>query len=274
MKMSLLFVEDKPDSIANAKKKVEEQHPDVQCKVMMSFDEAIEYIRNQTPDIVSLDLIAYDLSGDREVAGQEVYDIIWQERFCPIIVYSAEPYALSEIQPNPFVKIIKKGRGSPQRFAKAIAEFRPHVKALREAEAIVRREFAIALREVASYSFNVFSEPEERDNAILRSGRRRLAALMDDFSRHGPQECLASWEQYVSPPVTQNLQLADILRKEGGSVDDPSAFSVVLSPSCDLVATGGRIPKIKNVLVARCHFIKSALSQAGIDLKKNPSKNP
>ncbi len=267
--MKLLFVEDDSRSVAQVRKKVEREHSDVEC-VVMGFAEAKEWISQQLPDIVSLDLLSPGLSGEPEVAGQEIFDSIWKERFCPIIVYSARPDADAEKRPaHPFVKSIKKGRGSPEEFAAAINDFRPHVEAIRDAEATVRKEFALALREVAPYAFDVFkSDAEQRSNTILRCGRRRLAALMDDLSRHAGGERLASWEQYLCPPVSADLQLGDILRHKDGSVDDPRSFSVVLTPSCDLVASGGRKPKVKSVLVASCRSMKDALNRVSMPLGK------
>lgn len=80
---------------------------------------------------------------------------------------------------------------------------------------------------------------------------------MDDLSRHGQK--LASWEQYLCPPVSEDLQLGDILLKAGGSKEDPASFRIVLTPSCDLVASGRRQPKVKHVLVARCCAIKDGI---------------
>lgn len=272
--MILLFVEDEPDSIAHVKKTVEDEHPDIEC-VVKNFAEASEWIAEQPPDIVSLDLVLEGLSGEREVAGQAVFDKIWAEKFCPIIIYSAQPDAAAEDRPDhPFVKSVKKGRSSPKLFAAAIADLRPHVQAVREAEARIRREFAVALREVAPYAFEVFSDAVERDNAILRCGRRRLAALMDNLTRHGDEECLASWEHYLCPPVSDDTELGDILRLKDDSPATPAAFFVVLTPSCDLVASGGRHPKVEKVLVASCFSMKEALAAVGMPFRKKIAKDP
>ena len=266
--MKLLFVEDEPASVAQVKKKVEEEHPDIECEVK-GFGEAPEWIAKNSPDIVSLDLVLDD-SGDKAIEGQKTYDFIWKERFCPIIVYSAQPELDAEKRADPFVKSIKKGRGSPQKFAAAINELRPHAEAIREVEAKVRREFAVALKVVAPYAFEVFPDAKQRkqrDDAILRCGRRRLAALMDDLARHGVEECLASWEQYLCPPVSDNVQLGDILQAKDGPVGNPGSFSIVLTPSCDLVSSGNRKPKVRNVLVAACRSMKEGLAGVGMPLK-------
>src|SRR3972149_3874317 len=147
--MKLLFVEDDPRSVAQVKKIVEEEHSDIECEVK-GFAEAADWISRQFPDIVSLDLLSVGLSGETLVPGQEIYDSIWKERFCPIILHSAQPEVEAEKRAaHPFVRSIKKGRGSPRKFAAAINDFRPYVEAIREAEGKVRKEFAFALRVVA-----------------------------------------------------------------------------------------------------------------------------
>jgi len=267
--MILLFVEDDPRSIAHAMRKVNEEHPDIKC-VVKGFAEAADWISQQPPDIVSLDVFEGP-PAENVRTGQGVYDWIWKERFCPIIVYSAQPDDGIEMRAShPFVRPIMKGTGSPQRFVAAVNDLRPHVEAIREAESTVRKEFALALREVAPYAFDVFSDDlVQRDNVILRCGRRRLAALMDDLSRHGPNEFLASWEQYICPPVSDDAQLGDILQRKGGPVNDPSSFFVVLTPSCDLVASGGRTPKVENILAASCFSMKEGLAGIGMPLKRD-----
>jgi CheY-like chemotaxis protein len=273
--MKLLFIENQPDSIAQIKKMVQSEHSDIEC-VVKGFDEAKEWISQQYPDIVSLDLLSGELSGEVEVAGQPVYDWIWSERFCPIIVYSAQPDAIAEMPANhPFIRTIQKGAGSPQKFVAALNELLPHAEAIRETESWVRKEFAFALREVAPYAFAIFSDDSvQRHNTILRCGRRRLAALMDELSRHGDEECLASWEQYLCPPVSNDILLGDILNKKDSSVDDPNSFSVVLTPSCDLVASGGRKPKVKNVLAASCCSMKDALARVNMSLGQDTAGDP
>jgi hypothetical protein len=267
--MRLLFVEDDSRSVAQVKQKVEGKYPDIECYIR-GFADAKEWIAQNYPDIVSLDLLSGGLSGDPNVAGQEIFDCIWKERFCPIIVYSAHPELDAEKRAHhPFVRTITKGRGSPQKFADAIDELRPQIKSIQEAELRVRKEFSLVLREVAPYAYDVFSDdPEQRDNAILRCGRRRLAALMDDLSRHGPDERLASWEQYICPPVSNDTQLGDILQRKDAPSDEPGSYLVVLTPSCDLVASAGRTPKIKKVLAASCCSMREGLAGVGMPLKR------
>ena len=132
--MKLLFVENQPEIIEPVRKMLKQEHSDIEC-VVTGFAEAKDWISQNHPDIVSLDLLIGELSGEPEVAGQEIFESIWKERFCPIIILSARPDADAENRPeHPFVRHIKKGRNSPKKFTAAVNEFRPHVEAIREAE--------------------------------------------------------------------------------------------------------------------------------------------
>ena len=104
---------------------------------------------------------------------------------------------------------------------------------------------------------------KKRIETIRRSGRRRLAALMDDQTLDGTS--LASWEQYLCPPISRSTQLGDILKLHDSEDDDPSAFRLVLSPSCDLVETAKRKPKVKNVLVSKCCSSEKGLKRIGLE---------
>lgn len=173
--MRLLFVEDEPESVESAIRRLTRDGGTHECRVT-SFSEAETEIDKFAPDIVILDLLEGGSSAEPKTTGQQTYDLIWKRKFCPIVVYSARPDALDR-EGHPFVKSVQKGSDSIVQLEEAIGELEPHVNALRAAELHIRREFALALREVAQHAFEVFTAPDERNNAIIRSGRRRLAAL-------------------------------------------------------------------------------------------------
>lgn len=75
-----------------------------------------------------------------------------------------------------------------------------------------------------------------------------------------PGEKLAPWEHYIYPPVGEDILLGDILMKADSDQKNPNNFRIVLTPSCDLVMSGGRKPKVTEILVACCCSIKAALT--------------
>ena len=273
--MNLLFVEDEPEVVEPIMKKIERDLEGACCTVV-DFGEAIDRIRIDQPDIVVLDLLAGGGSADPNVEGFETRDFIWDHRFCPIVVYSAEPEIYADhYADHPFVSCIKKGSTSADELVQALTVLQPHVAALRDAESHIEQQFALAMRTVAPYAFATFQDPQRRSDTIIRSGRRRLAALMDDLSKDG--EKLAGWEQYLSPPVIEDTQLGDILWLIDGNPNDPASYRIVLTPSCDMVNSGGRTPKVERVLVARCDTMRKGLDStalSGMTLKNLGKRLP
>ena len=204
---SIVFVEDQVDSIAPVLRLIDQEEPDVQVQTF-GFDEGQQAIRSIRPNIVVLDLWEGKPSENKN-RGSEHLQYVWEQQFCPVIIHSAEPDVPPEHK-NAFVREVTKGQHSPQEVLDAIRELRPHVQALREAERDIRNTFSISMRDVAPSAFDIFEDHEQRNDAIRRAGRRRLAALMDEISEDG--QVLASWEQYISPPVSKDVLLADVLR--------------------------------------------------------------
>lgn len=261
--LKLLFVEDQPSTIETVVSLIKRKNPDVNFEIS-GFGDAVSRIASFRPDIVILDLLVDGASPEPEPEGLKTRDFIWERHFCPVIVYSARPDIHDEkYQSHPFMKSVQKGKDSPPKVLAALAELHPQVEALQVAEKSIRQSFALAMRDVAPDAFRFFGDSYRRNDVILRAGRRRLAALMDDLSANG--DCLASWEQYLSPPIGPNIKLGDILRLADAKYDDPSSFRVVLSPSCDLVATEGRQPKVEKVLVARCCSMKEGLDLTSLN---------
>lgn len=267
--LKLLFIEDEPSGVEPVLNLIKREHADMQCEVS-EFGEAEDKIASLRPDIVILDLLVGGASSEPEPEGLKTRDFIWNRHFCPIVVYSASPDIHDEkYESHPFVKSVQKGRDSPREVLEALGELRPQVEALHGAGEHILQSFAFALRDVAPDAFRFFDDAGLRNDVILRAGRRRLAALMDGLSKDGTK--LASWEQYLCPPICPDTQLGDILIKVDGRYDAPTSFRVVLTPSCDLVASGGREPKVDNVLVACCCSMREGLdltSLKGMGLAK------
>jgi len=273
--LKLLFVEDEVSAVEPVVNMIHRERKDIQCEVS-GFSEAEDRIASFRPDIVILDLLVGGASAEPEPEGLKTRDFIWKHHFCPVVVYSAKPEIHDKsYESHPFMKSVQKGKGSPQKVLEALAELRPQVEALQGAEESIRQSFAVAMRDVAPEAFKFFDDTDRRNDMILRAGRRRLAALMDDLPASGDR--LASWEQYICPPINTNIKLGDILRKTDGKDNDPDSFRVVLTPSCDLVDTEDRKPKVENVLVACCCSIKEGLNRtslSGVRLDKLKDRLP
>lgn len=264
--MRLLFIDDEPQNIEPVVRALTEAGEE--CE-LSDFGDTEGRIDDFRPDIVILDLFEGP-TAEGKTTGLEEYDIVWNERFCPLIVYSALPEAATgRHPPHPFVKSAKKGRDLTP-LTTAIQELQPNVEALRDVEKHVRKQLASALRDVAPYAFEAFGTAADRNQAIVRSGRRRLAAQMDAELK--PGEKLAPWEHYIYPPVGEDVLLGDILIKADSDQKNPNNFRVVLTPSCDLVTSGGRKSKVAEILVACCCSMKAALKLINLAENTKASK--
>lgn len=229
------------------------------------FSEAQTKIKAFRPDVIVLDLFQGNPQ-DGQTAGKDALSTIWDNYFCPVVVYSADPSIIDEddlYRGHPFIKTIKKGDDSEKLVVAAIREFQPVADRLKSVQEEAWKAFSIALREVSPYA----PKGDDFMDVVHRAARRRLAASLDHPIVAGRQ--LDVWEQYVFPPVSSDIQLGDILRLSDGD-REPKSYSVVLTPSCDLVRSHDREAKVGNVLVAQCCPLTTVLDAIG--LKGNLTK--
>jgi CTP synthase len=84
---------------------------------------------------------------------------------------------------------------------------------------------------------------------------------MMDLKPFLSDELLFPWEQYIVPPLEQDLLNGDLLRLKDGDPMVASSYRAVLSPSCDLVRHDGK-PKIGEILVGQCVALASFFTAA------------
>jgi hypothetical protein len=218
--------------------------------------------------------LAQGTAAEKDAPGLQTFDDIWHKRFCPLVVYTAVPELLGDDVRlgHPFIKLQKKGSGSEERVIEHIREFGPHLSALDEASAEVALVLNRALKEVARRIFDNVRDAGQRKEMLVRSARRRVAAAMDkELSTGGPN--LRSWEHYLCPPTNAaHLLTGDVIKKVDGDSRDPSQYAIVLTPSCDLVVSEHRKPKLENVLVAKCTTVARLLDDLGLALNTKPER--
>jgi hypothetical protein len=269
--LKILFIDDQPDSIATLKEDIEREIKDVQHETT-DFEGANSVLCDFMPDVVVLDIFRGDASPHGDVAGMDNYQFIWEEWFCPIVVYSARPDDVSDkINEHPFVSTVQKGRDSESKVISCIREFLPHIEALNAIQVDIRKHVNRELQNTASTIFTQIQEEKERSNVLTRAARRRIAAMMDEPT----EKPIASWEQYLCPPSGTNLLSGDIIKAREEDWKDPGSYRIILTPSCDLVKNGDRTPNVEKVLVACCTDISNILKEFGADpnTKRDRMKN-
>lgn len=258
--MKVLFVDEDKGKIAGAMTTLERDG--WQC-THCSFDIAQQKAKEILPDLLILDLMDGGPEDDAEgTAGNAVFKAMQSEAFCPVIVYSANPALLDNTAaPSPLIALVQKGTGAHGRIKDAATRLLPAV----EAVTAVRREVHNALEDSLKQFIPRFvgekSDVTVKGDAktYVYLARRRVAAMLDEMTADGGK--LQVWEQYLYPALGAFPLLGDLLRAESGDAADPSAYRLVLTPSCDMDASDGREPKVDRILVARCAIVANALAR-------------
>lgn len=274
--LTVLIVEDMEGPAETLKATITEALQEVEILVEDDFGEALKYLRpTNSPEAMVLDLYLGNPEHDHNLAGQLVWERIWQEKLIPVVIHTGGDAALNPPVPddNPFVKCVPKGTGSDVIVANHLRSMTPYILALRQ----VGFEFNRAINSVLTRTTPgiwkaTSSNPEIRPEVLTRAARRQLAAQMDSKVLTFPGKFLA-WEQYIYPPVEESLLTADILRLREGDEDDPSAYRLVLTPSCDLQINQGKC-KVDAVLVAKCTDMGAYLKAATLAPNKLGERLP
>lgn len=265
--LRVLFIDDQPESIETLIAEIKDEIEVTER--IIDFHEAESVLRCFTPDIVILDIFRGVAVPNGDTAGLKNFRFIWDECFCPIVVYSARPDDIcDQIEDHPFVKRVQKGSGSESKVVSCIQKFIPHVEALNGVKNDIRQHVNREFRIIAPLVFANITDEEERRAFFRRAVRRRVAAMMDEPSG----ETIACWEQYLYPAAGSNLLTGDIIKKCGTTQTDPADHYIVLTPSCDLVNNGTRKPKVDEVLTARCTHNREILSDISVSPNTNRDK--
>ena len=254
--VSLFIVEDKEEVAESLAGVILKAVPNVRITVN-SFENGLAQI--ESCDVLILDLVD-ELRSDQN-AGERIWNSIWERKLIPIIVYSAFDLELSPPFPedNPFIKYIKKGSDSEKQVADILSAIIPYILDLRNVRKDVEKELDVVLRKIAPILWSAAGTvaPEDLSRLLIRSARRRLAAMMD--MKSATSGSINSWEQYLFPPVeTDCILTGDLLRTKAGAADDATSYRVVLSPSCDIQR------KVRELLVCKCAKVSEFLRKASL----------
>lgn len=227
---NILIIDDEQPVAEEIKDAIEQSIAGAVCTIELDFDKSAEIINRLCPDAIVLDLMKDHHSTD--LPGQKTWKDVWDKTFFPIVIYTGWE---GEIQPtvpgnHPFVKLIAKGGGTLAAVVTALKGFAPAVDSVSK----LREEVDAVIHKVLRDTAGDGHMPMDEASYLLHAGRRRIAASMDHPTITS-QRMLMSWEQYLVPAIGESPLTADLLRKRGAQWDDPTAYRLVLTPSCDLV---------------------------------------
>lgn len=213
------------------------------------FDNVEAALVRFRPDMVVLDLIEGQIPNEID-SGNRSFELIRDNWFCPVVVYTGFA-PRRDFEEHAQVAQVTKGRDSEAQVLAKLREFVPVAIMIRS----VHQEFDRRIREALRDSVDVLGSQiqgheESQATVLSRAVRRQVAARVDLAA--SARTTLRAWERFLVPPLGGDLLTADLLRRRHAEWNDPEAFCMVLTPSCDLVGSGDRTAKVEQVLVAWC----------------------
>ena len=177
-KIKVLLVEDDSGAAETCRVTIEEKVPDVEIQVVPDFANALEQVRTVLPDILVLDL--YEQPED-EPPGQPIWGQVWMNKFCPIIFHTGHELPEDPQVPNdhPLLKSVTKGAGSDNKVAELIKSYLPHVTAIQNVHDEIDVALQSVLKDVSRHIWDAEAVPENNNEILTRTARRRVAAMMD-----------------------------------------------------------------------------------------------
>lgn len=242
--MKILIVEDNESTIHGLIDAVEDRKWEYNVS---NFSEAEKIIIDFDPDIIVMDWM-FDAE-DAEL-GKPILENVLSKQFRPTIVFSAHNLeeTISEYQKNyPLINFTQKGEDDSElaiiidtwvNSANAISRLRHNMNS-----ALVESSKALIPFQKMEYF------PENRIVSYMMSQRAMQCFEEIDIGCTPPP-----WIQYIYPPLSKTLLVADIIRfyspeKDPNSVGTPEEYGVLLTPSCDMA--NNRSDDFL-VLVAKC----------------------
>lgn len=255
---NVLIIDDEPDIAEIIKSAIEDGIAGSVCTIQGDFEGADDCIARLRPEAIVLDLMEGHQSS--ELPGQRTWSSVWEDTFCPVVIYTGSEADLEPPVPadHPFVRRIQKGSGTEAQVVDALREFAPAVESVCQLRTEIDEVIHKVLRDTAGAGLM----PMDDVSYLLHAGRRRIAATMDDPTITSSR-AMASWEQYLVPAIGESLLTADLLRERGAEWDNPTAYRIVLTPSCDLNA--GRC--VETVLVAKCQKGAELVNTMSVSVK-------
>ena len=224
-----------------------------------SFEESLTLLRQRKIDLAILDVYRGP-PGQCDRAGVEVLEKWQQTGFCPVILHTALPEGLEDIE-NAFVRLVPKDQNALQNLADAIKElFEIKVPQLHRAisdhvESGVRDYMWGFVVDHWGTFADFVDKPDFVRLLLMRLATKLsqdgvvdvVSQVHPESDEHDPDvDKVHPAEYYIKPPVGSDPQLGDlrILKRNNTTV-----LMVVLWPSCDLVEHEGKC-KVERALCA------------------------
>lgn len=264
--MKVLIIDDDELSVKGIFDHCNDKHWDVKVE---NFEKCYENLLIFDPDVVILDWCE---TASGKSLGEDVLKTIWKNGYRQIIIFSGRQELIDitdELSKSTLLKSFPKGDEDP------VINYLDNNELYFNVLTQYRNEVGNAIIE----AFNVIKPIQEAsENYIGDAPIKYLLArrTADYFDLEKENLKLPQWGMYTYPPVSNSLTVCDIIKKV--PVDDnqapaAEAYRLILTPSCDMVSEGGRNPKVKEIVCAKCFDKEIMVSAFSRGIKNSKLKD-
>lgn len=258
--MKVLIIDDIPDTVKGIVDACDEKEWKTKT---VGFSDSYGAIIDFDPDVIILD---WKQDADAVDIGENVLDKIWGIAFRPVIVFSANAQIIDihekERQSN-MLCLISKGDEDP------VIEKLTEIEKMATVLSAYRKTMGNALISSLNSIHILKSVPVDQLDAVEYVLSKRASAFFDD---QFVSDLAPAWVEYLCPPVSEALNVCDIIRAENNpetayTAGSPEEYWIVLTPSCDLCKHGEKPARVTHALCAQCTSKKRFHD---IDLSSSP----
>ncbi len=265
---SALLIEDNPETVRQIQEYFQNRDfagRQMAISPITNWDDAFGLIRARKADLAILDIYRGEAAKGGERVGERVLDDFQNSGFVPVVIHTNLPEGLEDRR-SEFVRLVAKTDGLGRLGAEIDALFATRIPQINRAilnhldRALCDYMWNFVTKQWAQLK-DIADRPE-----FLRVLLSRLAysfqrtdverALAEAFDSYRPlsldPEKVHPAEFYVMPPLSQDPVLGDLRKRKAGANLE---YLVVLWPTCDMVSSGGRKPKIDRVLCAHTKLL-------------------
>lgn len=214
------------------------------------FETGLQLLKEESYDLVILDLCKGDANASSEKKGEEVLDTIQKLAFVPVIFFTGLPNHVKGLISD-IIKVCSKGD--------AYDGLKEQIEELLKTDYIKLKSQVIAITNetIRSFFWN-FVQPNKKLMAKIEDEAslsyillRRLATTLSkdrikDFIQDDKisKDSSHPMEFYIFPPLPGEYETGEIV----GSKKDKKVY-VILTPSCDLVLRSNNTRKVEKILL-------------------------
>lgn len=237
----------------------------------VDFAEAIELLKREHFDLITLDLCKGDPNPEADKTGIDILEEIQSLTFIPVIFYTGLPNYVDDLK-SPIVKVVNKNDGLEVLKTEISHLIKSRLVDLKKnLHGFIEKELKQYFWDTIHQNRKEFNSVEPETSLSYLITRRISQALSKEKIKDLLQDekikmdKIHPMEFYIYPVIEEEYETGEILKKD-------EKYFVILTPSCDFVENKAikRERKVGRVLLAETYNFEDSNEYKSYMANKNP----